>query len=69
MHSADIKAALKKAGKTQTAIAAELGITVVTVHLVIEGRVRSERVAKRISKITGLSIDEMWPGKYQDKAA
>ncbi|MEX2524457.1 MAG: helix-turn-helix domain-containing protein [Gammaproteobacteria bacterium] len=69
MHPADIKAALKKNGKSQSVLAKELGVSPAAVHLVIEGRTHSKRVAKAISQITGYSIDELWPEQYEEKAA
>lgn len=64
MHPADINAALIKSGTNQTIIAEGLGITHVSVSHVIYGRSTSIRVAEAISKATGLSIQQLWPGRY-----
>lgn len=64
MHPADIRAALTKSGKNQTQIAEELGVSHNAVSLVIHGRSKSFRIAKAISKITGLSVHILWPGRY-----
>lgn len=64
MHPEDIKASIRKRNTSQSGIAASLGITVMTVSHVINGRGKSARVAKRISEVIGLPVDEIWPGKY-----
>ena len=64
MHPADIRAALLKSGKTQTAIALELEVSVNAVSLVIKGQSTSRRIARTISKATGISLDRLWPGRY-----
>lgn len=70
MHPADIKAALEKAGSSQSAIARSLrtkaggSITPGAVHLVVLGASKSQRVAMRISEVTGLPVSLLWPGKY-----
>lgn len=67
MHPADIQAALKKAGKSQADIARELRVTPATVSEVIHGLTTSRRIANHISKITGLSLSKLWPGRYEPK--
>jgi transcriptional regulator with XRE-family HTH domain len=69
MHTADIKAAIQKSDFTQTQIAEEMGVSKTAVWLVIHGRSHSLRIAKRISEVTGHSIDDLWPGAYLDEAA
>lgn len=64
MHHEDIKAAIRKRGSTPSEIARALGITHAAVSLVIRGSSTSARVAKRISDLTGLSLGQLWPGKY-----
>lgn len=70
MHPADIKAALEKAGSSQADVGRSLvsrsgePISHAAVHLVIEGKSRSMRIAKRIAQVTGLSVSTLWPGAY-----
>jgi len=64
MHPADIRAALNKSGKSQTQLAEELGVSDNAISLVIHGRSKSFRIARAISKITGLSVHILWPGRY-----
>ncbi|MGK2899979.1 MAG: helix-turn-helix domain-containing protein [Burkholderiaceae bacterium] len=68
MHPEQIKAAIRMRGTTPKTIADELGITKTTVSIVIHGRGVSARVARRISEVTGLSLQTLWPGKYLGKA-
>jgi lambda repressor-like predicted transcriptional regulator len=67
MHPEDIKAAIRKNGSSQTAIARSLGVTPTTVYLVICGRTVSRRVAKKIASISGHPASQLWPGKYNDR--
>lgn len=39
---------------------------VATVHAVIQGLGKSQRVAAAVSKVTGRPVKELWPGKYPD---
>jgi len=64
MHYADINAALHKARKPPAQLARELEVPRSNVSMVIHGKAKSRRIANRIAKITGLSVDELWPGKY-----
>ncbi len=64
MHPYDIISLIKKAGKTQTEIAGNLGVPVSTVNSVIHGRCKSLIVAEHIAKITKKSTDKLWPGRY-----
>jgi lambda repressor-like predicted transcriptional regulator len=64
MHPADIKAALQKAGSSQTAIAKQRKVSKTTVSDVIYGRTTSRPIADLIAQVTGLTLDELWPGKY-----
>ena len=64
MHPADIAAALKKKGKTQKAVAKELGLSHVSVAAVIRGRSHSYKVANYISAIIGFPLDVIWPNSY-----
>lgn len=66
MHPAMIKAHLKIAGSSQTAIARELGVSNTCVGGVIEGRFTSRRVAQRICEIIGEPFETVFPGQYPD---
>lgn len=71
MHPADIKAAISKAGSSQADVARKLkpeAVTPSAVWAVINGNSRSAAIAKHISKLTGLPVHAMWPGKYPDLA-
>lgn len=64
MHPADIKAALQKRGSSQAKIAEAAKVTAAHVSYVVQGRSKSRRIANLISNATGISVDRMWPGKY-----
>jgi lambda repressor-like predicted transcriptional regulator len=71
MHPADIKAAIQKAGSSQTAIARSLSgragrgsVSPTAVHAVVHGMQRSQRIAQRISQVTGIPVATLWPGAY-----
>lgn len=72
MHHADIQAALKKLGVTQTAIASSVigrsggPVTVGAVYLVIRGLAKSKAIASHISQVLGRPVSDLWPGKYPD---
>lgn len=72
MHPADIKAALEKAGSTQVDIARSLRgrerqhLSGAAVNQVITGHSKSRRIAGAISKLTGIPVATLWPGKYPD---
>lgn len=69
MHHEDIKAAIRKKGLTPAEMAAHLKVSAQLVSQVIRGRSKSARVAKAIARVTGLSVDELWPGIYAKKPA
>lgn len=66
MHPEDIKAAIRKRGKTQTSIANDLNVSVMAVCQVVRGSSKSARIARRISELTGLQAKLLWPGAYPD---
>lgn len=66
MHPADINASLVKSGSNQSKIARSLDVTPMAICHVVYGRSKSRRIAKAISAITGLSLSELWPGKYRE---
>jgi len=66
LHPADIKAAITKAGLTQTELAKRLGVSITAINLVIKDHTHSRRIASAISRLTGYSLEELWPGAYPD---
>lgn len=64
MDPEDIKAAIGKAGSSQSAIARAHACSVTAVWAVIHGIGRSRPIARRISKVTGLPLHKLWPGIY-----
>jgi lambda repressor-like predicted transcriptional regulator len=72
MHPADIKAAIEKAGSSQADIARSVpsrggnAISRTAVFMVLRGISKSRTVALRISKVTGIPVGQLWPGKYPD---
>ena len=69
MHHEDIKAAIRKKGVNQAQIARHLKVSEMLVSSVIAGKNKSARVAKAISKIVGVPVDELWPDTYAKKPA
>ncbi len=63
MHPEDIKAALRKGGVTQAALADELEVARSSVAQAISGSIRSARIQARIAEIIGKSVKEIWPGQ------
>ena len=64
MHPEDIKAELRKKGIRQVALARELGVTATTIHHVIYGSCRSEKVAQCIAAKIGKDVGDIWRGRY-----
>ena len=63
MHAEEIKAKIRMQGITPAMIADELSVTQQTVSGVIRGKGTSRRIQERISEVTGLPVDVMWPPK------
>lgn len=61
MHPEEIKAAIRMAGSTPSAIAEELNVSRSMVSHVINGKFKSERIAQRIAEVTGRSMELLWP--------
>jgi lambda repressor-like predicted transcriptional regulator len=61
MRSSLIKADLEDAGKTGSAIAADMGVSHVAVYNVINRKYRSRRIAERVAKEIGKSLSEVFP--------
>lgn len=66
MHPEDIKASIRKGGANSAQIARELQVSKSTVTLVIQGRSKSTRIARRICELSGLDPDVAWPGRYPE---
>jgi lambda repressor-like predicted transcriptional regulator len=64
LHPEDIKAALKKVKSNQSKIAETCGVHKSTVAHVIMGRSSSRKVARAIARTLGLTLDDIWPGRY-----
>lgn len=64
MHPEDIKAALRKKRSSQSKIAKALSVNPTTVHNVIYGGCKSERIAKAIADVVGKDRSEIWPDRY-----
>ena len=63
MHPEQIKAAIRMKGYTAAVVAEHMGVSRSTVAQVISGRATSARIKAYISKITGLSVETLWPPK------
>ncbi len=68
MHPEDIKAALKKKRSSQSKIAKALNVAPTSVHNVIYGGCKSERIAKAIADVIGKDRSELWPDRYDPPA-
>ena len=66
MHHEDIKASIRKADTSPAAIARDLRVSKTTVSLVIRGRTKSTRIARRICELSGLDPEAAWPGRYPE---
>lgn len=64
MHPEDIKAELRKRRSSQTKIARALNVNQTSVHNVIYGGCKSERIAKAIADVIGVDRSELWPGRH-----
>lgn len=60
MHPEQIKAALRMAGTTPTALADDMQVSSSAMSQVISGRAVSARIRARISQITGIPVDTLW---------
>lgn len=66
VHVAFIKAELSRAGYTQRKVAHELGVTPTMVNYIIKSRFQNRMIADFIAGKTGLTLEQMWPGRYPD---
>jgi|GEM_PF-735643 len=69
MHPAEIQAALKLQGYSQSHIATMCGVRPSTVSMVINGRGRSRPIEEKISEVLRLSLSRLWPHWYDDSNA
>jgi len=60
-----INSMLLSAGHTQASMARALGVNAVSVCNVVNGRLRSRRIAQAISDAVKIPIRDLWPGKYR----
>jgi lambda repressor-like predicted transcriptional regulator len=66
MHYADIISALIKAGHPPSKLADSLEVGAPSISRVIRGDMTSKRIAKRISRITRIPTNKLWPdGRYE----
>lgn len=61
-----IKAELRVRGYTLRRLAERLDVAESSVWRIVNNRASSRRIAKEISRITGISVSELWPGRYPD---
>lgn len=66
MHREELKARLRLSGSSLAEVARELGITKQTVNTVVSGRSRSRRIEEAIAQKLGMSLEEVWPGRYPE---
>lgn len=67
MKPQDTKAAIAKAGTSQTAIARHLDVTLNSVNRVINGTMRSTKIEAELEKITGKPLHPAKPGRGRKK--
>ncbi|GAB2900675.1 hypothetical protein GCM10027046_32100 [Uliginosibacterium flavum] len=65
MDAVEINYRLRRAGKTQAALARELGVSQGVVNNVIHNRVTCYGVAVEIAQILKESVQTLWPGRYE----
>lgn len=68
MHPEDIKATLRKHGKTQADIARAEKVSKAMVSYVVVGHSLSRRIAEAIATACELPVDVLWPGRYPTQA-
>ncbi len=67
MDALDITYELRKRGKTQAQIAADLDVSHATVNNTIHNRTTSFVVAKHIATLLGKSVEALFPDRYKFK--
>lgn len=63
MNALEIRCKLLLRGKTLVDVARETGVSPAFVSSVLRGK-RGHYVARHISKLTGVPLDDLWPGVY-----
>ena len=63
MNALEIRCKLLMAGKTLADVARSTGVSPAFVSSVLRGK-RGNHVARYISHLTGVPLDELWPGVY-----
>ncbi|MGB0213093.1 helix-turn-helix domain-containing protein [Algiphilus sp.] len=66
MEAPYIKAELRVRGYTLRKLASRMKVSEGCVWRIVHGRASSRRIAKEVSLITGISVSELWPGRYPD---
>ena len=64
MPPQEIKIALFRKGISQTSIARDLGVSVPSVHRIIEGKNVSHRIRTAVAEAIGKDLKEIWPSTY-----
>lgn len=62
-----IRARLRIAGSSFSALARELGKTPASVSLVSQGLRRSQRIQRAIAKKLGTTSEKIWPDRYKQE--
>ena len=63
MHPEQIKAAMRMAGVSPSALCDELAVARSTMSQVISGHSKSQRIQCRIAQIIGKPVSEIWPNQ------
>jgi len=67
MHPADIQSALKKNGITQKAIAEKLGVSEMSVSIIIHRHRTSDRIMRAVAEAIGRESWQVFPEYYLKK--
>ena len=65
MHPEQIKAAMRMAGVSPSALCDELAVARSTMSQVISGHSKSQRIQGRIAEIIGKLIAQIWPNQIR----
>jgi lambda repressor-like predicted transcriptional regulator len=68
MHPEQIKAHMRMNGTSPSRLADLMAKSRMAVSNVIHGRMTSRAIAKRIAKVVGRPVAELWPGRYDEAA-
>ena len=63
MHPEQIKAAMRIAGVSPSALCDELWVAASSVSQAISGHIKSQRIQGRIAQIIGKPVSEIWPNQ------